>query len=135
VVDGVVSVVGDIGSAIGGIFGSVICTALYKRGMLTRQVWHGAQLYGRDVADKDMYQAYLIWGKPIADAIKKHKWFAKIAAPIFVPWAHELAIHAGEKTAVSTLLGRTMFRTTYAFTWVMAKLLYRRDYDGLQARF
>lgn len=128
VVDGVVSVVGDIGSAIGSVFGSVICTALYKRGMLTRQVWFGAQKYGRDVAPEHIYLAYLLWGKPIADAISKHAWFAKLAAPVFVPWAHELAVLAGEKTAISTFFGRVVFKTTYAFSSVLGKVLYRRNH-------
>ena len=126
VVSPVVNVVSDIGSAIGGLFGSVICTALYKRGMLTRQVWHGAQTYGRDVAPDNVYLAYIMWGSPIARAITKSELFAKIVAPIFIPWAHELAVLAGEKTAKSTLFGRTVFRVTYAFSWVMGKVIKQR---------
>ncbi len=127
VVDGVVSVVSDIGHAVGSVFGSVICTALYKRGMLTRQVWYGAQKYGRDVAPEHIYMAYLLWGKPIARAIAEYEWFAKLAAPVFVPWAHELAILAGEKTAVSTIRGRVIFKVTYAFSWVLGKVFYKRS--------
>lgn len=123
------SVVSGIGNAIGGLFGSVICTALYKRGYLTRQVWHGAQCYGRDVAPAHIYGAYLAWGKPIARAIAKYKIFAMLVAPLFVPWAHELAVLAGEKTARSTRFGRNVFRVTYAFSWVLGKLFFS---EGVQ---
>lgn len=127
VLDGISNAVGGIvdgiGNAIGGLFGSVICTALYKRGYLTRQVWHGAQCYGRDVAPDHIYSAYLAWGRPIARAIAKSEIFAMLAAPLFVPWAHELAVRAGEKTARSTMFGRAVFRVTYAFSWVMGKMM------------
>lgn len=127
VVDGVVNVVSDVGSAIGGFFGSVICTALYKRGMLTRSVWHGAQVYGRDVAPEHVYFAYLLWGRPIAQMISRHAWFARIAAPVFVPWAHELAVLSGEKTAKSTARGRMIFAVTYAFSWALGKMFYKGE--------
>jgi hypothetical protein len=128
VADAVGSVIGGVADAVGSAFGSVICTALYKRGKLTRSVWYGAQKYGRDVAPEHVYLAYLMWGQPIANAIAKSETFAKIVAPIFVPWAHELAVLAGEKTAKSTLAGRVIFKVTYAFSAALGKLiLYRRD--------
>lgn len=125
--NGIVSVVGDVGSAIGSVFGSVICTALYKRGMLTRSVWYGAQKYGRDIAPPHIYHAYLFWGQPIANTISKHEWFAKLVAPVFVPWAHELAVLAGEKTAKSTFAGRVIFKVTYAFSSALGKCIYKGE--------
>ena len=126
VVNGVVSVVGDVGSAIGSVFGSVICTALYKRDMLSRRVWWSAQRYGRDIAPEHIYKAYLLWGQPIANMITKHAWFAKLVAHVFVPWAHELAVLAGSTQAVSTLRGRIIFKTTYALSHVLGKIIYRK---------
>ncbi len=127
--NGVVSVASDVGNAIGSVFGSVICTALYRRGRLTRAVWNGAQRYGRDIAPAHVYYAYLLWGRPIARMIEKHDWIAAVVAPIFVPWAHELARRAGEKTARFTVAGWVIFNATYAFSsalgWMMHK---RRDY-------
>lgn len=127
VTNGIVSVVSGIGHAIGRVFGSVICTALYKRGMLTRPVWNGAQRYGRDIAPPHIYRAYLLWGRPVANAITNHLWFARMVAPVFVPWANELAVLAGEKTAVSTAFGRTVFRVTYVFSFLLGNLLYRKE--------
>lgn len=127
VVNGVVDAVSDVGSAIGDLFGgSVICTALYKRGKITRRVWNAAQRYGRDIAPSFVYVAYLAWGVPIAKKIDKHKWFAILMYPIFIPWAHELAVLAGEDTAVSTLFGRCVFRLTYLFSNFIGKYLGKR---------
>jgi len=122
---GIGDVLASIGEALAFVL-SVICTAYYKRGMITRSVWHGAQLYGRDVAPRHVYEAYLLWGRPIAFLIDKSAFAAKVFAPIFIPWAHELAVLAGEKTAKSTRWGRTVFRVTYAFSDILGRVMQLR---------
>lgn len=129
VVNGVVSTVSSIGSAIGSVFSSVICTALYRRRMLTRSVWWGAQKYGRDVAPEHIYTAYLLWGRPIARMIDKSEMFTQMVAPVFIPWANELAVLAGEETAKSTRAGRVIFKVTYAFSSLLGHvILYKRGF-------
>lgn len=123
VVGGVVDAVSSVGKAIGSVFGSVICTAYYKRGMLSRPVWNAAQRYGRDIAPPHIYAAYLLWGRPLARRITESECFAKMVAPVFIPWAHELAVLAGEKTAKRTTTGRVVFKVTYAFSWVLGYFL------------
>lgn len=118
---------GEVVGAVTGLFGSVICTALYKRGIISRALWHGAQRYGRDIARRDFYDIYLIWGMPIARAIDRSALFAWFASIVFVPWTHELAAIAGEKTAKPSSFGKMIYGATYVFSLIFLKCLLLRE--------
>jgi hypothetical protein len=49
--------------------GSVICTAMYKQGLISRRAWKASSVYRARYVSDATYQYYLGWAAPIADSI------------------------------------------------------------------
>jgi hypothetical protein len=135
-VAGAASVAADIGTAVAGaasdalgfvgdIIGaalSVICTAYYRRGMISQEVWMGAQLYGRRM-DPDTFAGYLYWASPIARKIRRDAWFAKLMAPLLIPSIKEMSVIVGRPKARRTLYGYISHRAMYALSWTLGRII------------
>ena len=101
---------------------SVICTAFYKREMVSRNVWLGAQRFGQKL-NPETFAGYVFWASPIAKCITKHSWFAKLMAPIFIPPVNEMAYLMGQKNVRRTFYGFASHRVLLALSWVLGRML------------
>ena len=111
---------------------SVICTAYYKRGMVGREVWLGAQKYGRAL-DPVTFAGYQYWAAPIAQKITKDAWFAKLVAPVFIPPVNEMAILMGQKNIRRTYYGIFSHRVLLGLSWVTGQIIKGDKYDEARA--
>lgn len=116
--NGVIDAVSSVGEFIGGIFGSVICTAYYKQGFISRRVWVADQRYGAQ-CDRMIFEGYYHWAKPVADQILKRRWVAHLFFPVFKPAIYEMA-------GQSTFLGRLSLKVFLAVSKKVGTNLKRR---------
>ena len=100
---------GGGGGGGGGGGDSVICTELYRQGLMPSDWYKADQEVGAFYAknDPDVLIGYHRWGKPVARAMRKSKiitWFAK---QIALPWAREMYIMQGNN-GLSTIRGKIL---------------------------
>jgi len=70
--------------------GTYICTALYEMGEMKKYIYKYDQVYGKRV-DPNVYRGYCLWGKYVATKLR-HKGFTyKIAKPLALAWAKQMA--------------------------------------------
>ena len=74
----------------GGGFGTYICTALYEMGDMKKSIYKYDQIYGKQV-DPATYRGYELWGKYVATKLRKKGIVYKIAKPIALTWANQMA--------------------------------------------
>ena len=72
---------------------TVVCTALYKRGDISRQEYIPCVKHGLAFMhfDKAFHHAYLTLYSPVASAYMKWGWFRKLTRPFLVPWAKHIS--------------------------------------------
>ena len=74
----------------GGGGGTYICTALYEMGDMKKSIYKYDQIYGKKV-DPATYRGYELWGKYVASKLRKKGIVYKIAKPIALTWANQMA--------------------------------------------
>ena len=67
-----------------------ICTALYDMGDMKAYIYKYDQLYGRRV-NPLTYKGYCLWGETIAIKMKRQGWTYRIAKPLALAWAKQMA--------------------------------------------
>lgn len=67
-----------------------ICTVVYEKGDMPESVYIHDKLYGK-VAHKNLYDGYAVWGKPLAKLMKRNNLVYRIAKPIALSWANQMA--------------------------------------------
>ena len=131
---GIGDMLATAGEAIAAGVCSVIFTGLYKQGLVPRSIWVAAQRYGlcycRDHAGLRLFAAYLFWATPIANLITRHRWFAELVAPIFIPSLHEEAIRMGLDVKRSWY-GRISFAAFYGLTWIVSRTITANKYKSI----
>ena len=70
--------------------GTYICTALYEMGDMKKSIYKYDQIYGKQV-DPATYRGYELWGKYVATKLRKKGIVYKIAKPIALTWANQMA--------------------------------------------
>ena len=70
--------------------GTYICTALYEMGDMKKSIYKYDQIYGKKV-DPATYRGYELWGKYVATKLRKKGIVYKIAKPIALTWANQMA--------------------------------------------
>jgi len=78
------------GSGGGSSGGTYICTALYEMGDMKKSIYKYDQIYGKKV-DPATYRGYELWGKYVATKLRKKGIVYKIAKPIALTWANQMA--------------------------------------------
>ena len=91
---------GDVGG--GGDGDTVICTELYRQGLMPTDIYEADCAFGASL-DSDVMEGYQLWGKPVAHAMSKSKLLTMIAKPFVLSWANHMAYGFGGKR---TLFGR-----------------------------
>ena len=75
--------------------GTFICTVLYEMNILPINIYKYDQRYGQQV-NRKIYNGYAIWGKPIAERMRKEGLTFKIIKPIACAWAEQMAFDLSE---------------------------------------
>jgi len=78
------------GSEGGGGGGTYICTALYEMGDMKKTIYKYDQVYGKRV-DPNVYRGYCVWGKYVATKLRHKGIVYKIAKPLALGWARQMA--------------------------------------------
>jgi hypothetical protein len=79
---------GSGGGSSGG--GTYICTALYEMGDMKKSIYKYDQIYGKKV-DPATYRGYELWGKYVASKLRNRGIVYKVAKPIALTWANQMA--------------------------------------------
>ena len=77
-------------SGTGGDDGTYICTALYEMGDMKKYIYKYDQVYGKRV-DPNVYRGYCTWGKYVATKMRDKGIVYKIAKPLALAWAKQMA--------------------------------------------
>jgi hypothetical protein len=67
-----------------------ICTVLFEMNILPMSIYKYDQRYGQTV-NRRIYNGYALWGKPLAERIRKQGLAYKIMTPIACAWAEQMA--------------------------------------------
>ena len=67
-----------------------ICTVLFEMNILPMSIYKYHQRYGQQV-NRRIYNGYALWGKPLAERIRKQGLAYKIMTPIACAWAEQMA--------------------------------------------
>ena len=70
--------------------GTYICTALYEMGDMKKSIYKYDQIYGKQV-DPATYRGYELWGKYVASKLRNKGIVYKVAKPIALTWANQMA--------------------------------------------
>ena len=70
--------------------GTYICTALYEMGDMKKTIYKYDQVYGKRV-DPNVYRGYCVWGKYVATKLRARGIVYKIAKPLALGWARQMA--------------------------------------------
>ena len=80
----------DDAGASSGDDGTYICTALYEMGDMKKYIYKYDQVYGKRV-DPYVYRGYCTWGKYVATKMRDKGIVYKIAKPLALAWAKQMA--------------------------------------------
>ena len=80
----------DDAGASSGSGGTYICTALYEMGDMKKSIYKYDQIYGKRV-DPNVYRGYCVWGKYVATKLRARGIVYKIAKPLALGWARQMA--------------------------------------------
>lgn len=83
----------------------VICTELYRQGLMDEPTYRADQEFGADlaVADPDAMRGYLAWAPAVVDAMRRSPKLSRVIALIAMPWAEEMAYRMGERKSGSVI--------------------------------
>jgi len=87
-----------------------ICTALYEMGDMKKYIYKYDQVYGKRV-DPYVYRGYCTWGKYVATKMRDKGIVYKIAKPLALAWAKQMAFDLskgryGKKSKVVKVVSR-----------------------------
>ena len=86
--------------------GTYICTVIFEQGDMKKSVYRYDKLYGT-VAHENLFAGYAVWGKPLANLMKRNKIVYKIAKPIALSWANQMAYDkSGAVTGKRSITGK-----------------------------
>jgi hypothetical protein len=76
-----------------GMFDSVICTELHRQGIMSTELYLIDSSYGvaLRLRNPEVFEGYLVLGRPIAKLMRKSKLFTAIMAPPTMAWAKNMA--------------------------------------------
>ena len=80
----------DDAASASGDDGTYICTALYEMGDMKKYIYKYDQVYGKRV-DPYVYRGYCTWGKYVATKMRDKGIVYKIAKPLALAWAKQMA--------------------------------------------
>jgi hypothetical protein len=115
-------VLGGVGDMVEGLNPSVICTELYKQGLIPKDVYRLDNSYGRYHVSKTVLTGYHFWAVPFTKLMMKSKLVTTLASWLAIPWAKEIA-HKMDKSYPSNYLGKIVYYHGIPLCWVIGKLV------------
>ena len=99
-----------------------ICTALYEMGDMKKYIYKYDQIYGKRV-DQNVYKGYCVWGKYVATKMRNKGIVYKIAKPLALAWAKQMAYDLskgryGKKSKVVKVISKVGEGVCYALGFV-----------------
>jgi hypothetical protein len=99
-----------------------ICTALYEMGDMKKYIYKYDQIYGKRV-DPLVYKGYCVWGKYVATKMRDKGIVYKIAKPLALAWAKQMAYDLskgryGKKSKVVKVISKVGEAVCYALGFV-----------------
>jgi hypothetical protein len=99
-----------------------ICTALYEMGDMKKYIYKYDQIYGKRV-DQNVYKGYCVWGKYVATKMRNKGLVYKIAKPLALAWAKQMAYDLskgryGKKSKVVKVISKVGEGVCYALGFV-----------------
>jgi len=84
--------------------GTVICTELFRQGMLTKEVYDADDEFGRLMSayNNTALLGYRIWAAPIARKMKTSQLLTTAVSKFAIPWANQMAHEMGAREKGST---------------------------------
>lgn len=119
------SIIKDVGSAIGGLFGgSVVCTELLRQGLMSKELYISDVVYASKKMNPTVLRGYRFWGIPLVRLMRKSKRVTKIAAFFAVSRAHYIAaISKKEFAPWRADLGWAINLVGVPLCWMLGKTL------------
>jgi hypothetical protein len=93
----------------GGMFGSVICTALHDMGLMDDATYEADTAFGLKLP-REVLHGYHLWSIPIANAMRKSFLLTALIEPIALSWAVTMRAKIEGKPENETWLGRQLLR-------------------------
>lgn len=90
-------IVSDIGSAIGGILGSVVCTELFMQGKMDSKLYLTDIAYAKAHMSARTLNGYRSWGIPLVRLMRKSKVITSVAGFFAINRAHYISKLMGKK--------------------------------------
>lgn len=106
--------------------GTVICTELYRQGLLTDNVYFADALYGNQ-QDDDLMTGYRLFGVPLAREMSQSKIITKIVSFFAIPWAQQMAYEMNINKK-GNLLVKCLMKSLYPVVRLIGKT--RRIFNG-----
>jgi len=90
-------------------YSSVICTELYRQGLMDENIFEADQAFGSHLrADhNDVLVGYHLWAKPVVKWMQKSERVTKVVAFIAKPWSYEMAYRMGARDK-GTFVGKIL---------------------------
>ncbi len=106
-----------------------ICTALYEMGDMKKSIYKYDQVYGKRV-DPNVYRGYCLWGKYVATKLRYKGFVYKIAKPLALAWAKQMAFDLskgryGKKSKVVKVISKIGEGVCYALG-VIANIKFKK---------
>jgi len=106
-----------------------ICTALYEMGDMKKYIYKYDQVYGKRV-DPNVYRGYCVWGKYVATKLRYKGFVYKIAKPLALAWAKQMAFDLskgryGKKSKVVKVISKIGEGVCYALG-VIANIKFKK---------
>lgn len=119
---------GDAGGSGGGggagDGGSVICSELYRQGLMDKVTWIADEQFGR-LLPRETLIGYQIWARPVAQAMAKSPLLTALVALAARPWVHEMAYQMGARSRGSWI-GRVMMKLGVPVCTALSSLITSR---------
>lgn len=99
-----------------------ICTALYRKGLLPRNIYLCDVIYGKNI-NFYTYKGYEVWGKWFAKKLQNNKTIYNIFYPIFVAWSKQMAFEVskgkyGKNNVLLRFVKNICEKISYGIGWI-----------------
>ena len=102
--------------------GKIICTQLFKAGLLSDSIFEADQAFGDllIVEDPEVMIGYTLWATPVVNLMQKSKMFTRVVYVIAKPWAEQMAYEMGVRTK-ENLIGKMIMTIGKPFCRLVSK--------------
>lgn len=87
-------VAGEAGGAAGGGEGTVLCTVLYQKGVMPKEIYEADSAYGKKL-DPEVLEGYHLWAIPLAGILARSDTLKAVLQPFILAWGRQMAYKEG----------------------------------------